>query len=127
MNYSVRHYAQALSDALENKPASHTPAIASTFVAVLRKHRKLTKLPFILQAVERIEFKKQGLVKVEVESASPLSDDIKESIIQSVGGRVFLTERIRPDILAGVRITIDDEFFIDASALRQIQRMFSRD
>jgi len=124
MKYSPRQYAEVLLSALEGKLEKERKEILKRFVSVLAKNRDLSRLGAILCELEREFFKKSGMKKIWVESVSPLSVGLRKEIEAAVGGKTYLHEKINPSLLAGIRILINDELLIDASARRQIEKLF---
>ena len=126
MRYSLKQYASVLLSALDGKSEKERKEILRRFVDILAKNRDITRLGAILREVEREYLKKSGMKKVWVESVSPLSAGLRKEIEAAVGGKTYLHEKINPSLLGGIRILINDELLIDASARRQIDKLFSR-
>jgi len=126
MKYSPRQYAAALRAALEEKSGHERKEILKNFVRALARARTLAKLPVILREVEKQALAAEGLKKVEVESASPVDEKTRKEIERRLGHKIFLKEKINPELLAGIRILVDDETLIDASAKRQLEKMFAK-
>lgn len=67
-----------------------------------------------------------GVVKVEVVSAAPLSqerlDDLQQRLIRRSGKRVYLTHRVDPSLIAGIRL-IADGVVLDTSVKRRLADM----
>lgn len=126
MRYAIRQYAEALLGALENKSGRGRSETIRRFLFVMRKNKDWSKLGRILREVERQSLRRQGMQKIEVESAAPLSNELRKEIEKILGKKLVLEERIRPEFLAGVKILIDDEILIDASAKRGLDLLFSQ-
>mgnify|MGYP003394656396 FL=1 len=62
--------------------------------------------------------------KVRIESAAPVSAQLKKEISEILGKKIVLEEKTRPDLLAGIKILVDDELLIDATGKRQLERIF---
>lgn len=126
MKYTPKQYASVLLDALDGKSAKVQKEILGNFVKFLDRNRDLARLHAILREVERQFLKNTGQKKVLVESASKLSVHTRNEIEKIAGKSFIFEEKIVPDLLAGLRITLNDELLIDASAKKQISRMFAR-
>ena len=124
MKYRTQQYAQALFQALRDKSVKEQKEIMRRFVALLARHRVSGKTGLIIAAYESIVLRESGMRKVEIEAASPVADALKREITKIVGRKIDYHERINPDILAGVKILVDNEFLIDASGKRQLERIF---
>lgn len=123
MRYSPKQYAAALNVALKGKNVSERRDVIKGLLGILRKNRDSAKLSRILKDLEMQHLRELGLRKVRVESASPLPPKVKSEIKDIFKKDVYLEEEINPELLAGLRILIDEELFIDASAKRRIGEM----
>ena len=74
----------------------------------------------IERAFERRWLKIHNRRKVAVEAAAPLSRDTQREILRLTGKQVLLEETANAGLLAGIRIIVDEELLIDASARRRI-------
>lgn len=124
MRYTSKQYAAALLGALEGAPAGRRTDVMRRFFAVLRRHKSMGRLDAIVREVEKISLQKRGVRKVVVESAAPLSEKTKKEIQERVGKKLQFFEKVEPELLAGIRILIDNDTLIDASGKRQVERMF---
>lgn len=123
MRYSSRQYAEALSEALEAKQGTSRRDVVRRFLTILSRNRDRKLLPAILRHVERQWLAQNNLAKVEIAAADPIAPALRREIEDLVGKRVAWTEHHDPTLLAGVRIVVDDELLIDATALRQLARL----
>jgi len=126
MKYATGQYAVALSAALTNAPAAERPALIRRFLVMLRKNKDSRRLDAIIAKVEKQSLADQGLQKVSVASASPLTPELKKEIAATLDKKPLWEETVDPALLGGIRILIDDELLIDASARRQVERMFRK-
>jgi F0F1-type ATP synthase delta subunit len=125
MRYSPSHYAEALYDALQGKNAEERKACIGRFVIMLRKNRDHHALPVILSRYEKVYLKKNGLRKVDIVSTSALGSETHEEIKKIMGEKIVLNEKVKPDLVAGLTILLDDTLYIDASAKTRISHLFS--
>ncbi len=126
MKYATGQYATALGAALTNVPAAERPALIRRFLVMLRKNKDSRRLDAIIAKVEKQSLADQGLQKVSVASASPLTPELKKEIAATLDKKPLWEETVDPALLGGIRILIDDELLIDASARRQVERMFRK-
>ncbi|MBI3442193.1 MAG: F0F1 ATP synthase subunit delta [Candidatus Sungbacteria bacterium] len=126
MKYRIAQYAEALHAALKDAPASKQKQIMRRFAALLARHRMSGKSDSVVAAYEKIVLRENGVRKVKIESAAPVSEQLKKEIGQILGKEVLIEEKTRPDLLAGVKILVDGELLIDASAKRQLERIFQK-
>src|SRR4051812_20910221 len=124
MTHPARHYAEALYLALEGKKAAARTKILKQLLVVLEKNKQVNLVHQILTQYERIFLKRQGMRKVDIESASPLTDSVRKDIEKIVGGKIVLSEEVKPDLLAGLTILIDDSLYIDASGRSAVTNLF---
>lgn len=124
MKYSIKQYAESLLWALADKSKEERRLVLRRFIATLRKNKDLSRLNLIWHEAERQELKKLGLRKVEIESASEVSKTLKKEIENILGKRLFIKEKVKPELLAGIRILVDQEYFIDATAKRKLDKLF---
>lgn len=125
MKLSTKQYASALHRAISGKSEIERKHIIRNFLFILQKNRDWQRLGLILKEVERLYLRESGLRKVEVETASPVKN-LRNELEMILGKNIFMKEKINPEILAGIKILIDDEFLIDASAKGRVDKMFSK-
>ena len=123
MRYSNTQYASALHQALKEKSSVQRKAVLKNFLLILRKQRIAVTLPRILQEVEKQYLKEEGMRKVMVELAAPRKN-LKADIEKILGSKVLLEQKTNPELLAGIRILVDDELLVDASGRRQLGKLF---
>ena len=125
MRYRPLHYAEALHEAMKGASAKDARVLARGLARTLLHHRMLGKTGAILAAYEKLVLKRQGMQKVRIETPSPAGEHLKKEIQKALGAKIHFEEAVDPALLAGVKILVDDELLIDASAKRQIENMFS--
>lgn len=126
MRYSVAQYALALKEALKGKSEKERKEILKRFLLLLRKNHASSKITQILQKYEYMLLKESGLSKVVLASPDPISAEVRREINKAMGGKGALQEKINQDLLGGITILINDEVLIDASASRQLEKLFAR-
>lgn len=126
-SYHPAHYAEALRAACaEHRSPKERQEIFRRFLNLLWRNHDTSKLAGILKDVERLELRARGLQKIEIASVAPLSPGLRREIKEIVGRKNVINEVLREELLAGIRVLINDEFLIDASGKRQLERMFPK-
>ena len=95
------------------------------FLRVLARHERLDSLAAIVQ-VARTQFDElRGLVRVEVTTASPLTDaltaKIKDQLRGMLGGEPVLVPKISPELIGGVVLRVGDTVYDGSVAARLAQ------
>ena len=124
MKYRVSQYAQALHAALIGKSEAEQKKIIVRFVELLVRHRVIGKAHAICAVYEKLALQKRGERLVQIETASPASETLKQQIYTVLGKNIHIEERVNSQVLGGVKMLIDDEILIDASAKGQIENLF---
>lgn len=120
MKYSIHQYAEALLLALEDKNKQERREVTGRFLEVLREKRDWAKLAQIIKTLELLYLKKAGFHKIVLESAAPAGAKIKSEVKKILGEKIVIEEKVCPELMAGIRILVDGELFIDASAKRSL-------
>lgn len=127
MKYPGYIYAKALSDAIagaENKSAAEREKIAENFIAMVRRNGDEMHLPKILEEAARFVRGKRGIHKVTIESARPLKPEQKKSLRQFIKEGDVVEEHINPELIAGVKIIVNDERQFDGSLKGKLDKLF---
>lgn len=125
MTYTHIHYAQALAAALKGKSAAEQKQIAARLFRRLTRARALKERGRIVRETSRIMRRQEGIIAAEVHSAAPLSAEKRRAIKLALGKKALITQTINPHLLAGVRILINEDILIDATARRRLTALFS--
>lgn len=121
--YSVKDYARAF--ALAAKESGNEAEVVKNFLSLIAKNGDAAKLKKILAEAEKLVRADAGLRKLTLETARPLTGNAGETLQGFVKKNDVLEEKVVPELVAGVRITIDDERQFDASLAKKLQRMFA--
>jgi F-type H+-transporting ATPase subunit delta len=99
------------------------------FIDLVAARDRLGAIGEIATALEGEFNRRSGVREVEVASAAPLDDEVRErleSVLERVaGGRVTISERVDPDLLGGVVARIGGTLY-DASLKTRLEKMRSR-
>jgi F0F1-type ATP synthase delta subunit len=120
MKHAPHLYARALAELIAEGKHKN---IEENFLALLKKNRDLKHLPKIIQLAERNLVAQDGGREVVVETAHPVSD-IKKKIHALLKPHDIVREETNPELLSGMRITINGERQIDGSLKTQLDQLF---
>jgi F-type H+-transporting ATPase subunit delta len=105
-------------------PGRHPVVLGLLKVLVARRREEL--LPAVLVAYAEVVEREEGLLRVEVQTATELAPAVRAEIEQKLGkatGRPLkLSAETRPEILGGMRFLIDSTL-IDASVRSRLERL----
>lgn len=125
MKYQPHIYAKALVEVLSAPAGSHTRSgaeIAERFLALVRKNGDERYLRKILEEASRFARGKSGVRKVVVESARALTPPQQKTVRRFIKHGDVVVERINPDLIAGIRIILNDEMQLDGSLKNKLNR-----
>jgi len=118
-------YARAFTEACEEVPAARRSALAAEFVAVVRRHGDGAKLSKILVLVEGMVVRSGGGHMIRLETARACSPQLRDRLKKIFGAKDRITERLRPEILAGIRVVVDGEREFDGSLKRKLDKLLA--
>lgn len=99
------------------------PGILADFLIYIKQKDREDCTQGILRRYLELAQEYIGVVKVEVVSAAPLSqerlDQLQHRLIRRSGKRVHITHRVDPSLIAGIRL-IADGVVMDTSVKRQL-------
>lgn len=124
MKYRPAQYAEALYAALEKKSEAEQKKIIKRFAELLARHQVTGKVKAMYEAYEKFALRTQEIRSVRLETASTASEKLKNEIHGILGKNIQIKEVVNPDLLGGLKILVDDEVLIDASAKRQMEGLF---
>ncbi|MEK7137900.1 MAG: F0F1 ATP synthase subunit delta [Patescibacteria group bacterium] len=122
MKYSPQNYALALSSVLAKSKEDKT--VFSNFLKVIKKNGDQKILPKILDAFKKIEIKKKGGSHIKLEFAHEPTEAQIKSVTRKFSSHDWVETSTNPSLVAGVRITFDEEREIDNSLARKLNKLF---
>lgn len=126
MKYTARLYADALAAALhEATSREQEKTIIGNFAKLVLKRGDEALLPKALELAERLLAKQGKGDVVVIESARPLSNADRTKFTKQFSKAGHVEERIVPSLVAGVRITVNDERELDASLVARLRTLFT--
>ena len=124
MKIKSKIYAEALAELMtEKKTADEENKISERFLKFVEKNGDLNKLKEIVALAEDLFIKKTGRRKIIVETARKTKTKQRELIDSIAQKGDIVNERINPEIIAGIKITINDDQ-LDLSMQKKIQNLF---
>ncbi len=123
MRYPANIYAKALSEAITD-PQADAGKIAKQFFALLQKNGDEVHAQKIIEEAARFARGAEGIRKVVVESARPLTAKQKKMLDSFVKSGDVVQERIVPEIVAGVRVLVNDETMFDGTLKQKLDHIF---
>jgi F0F1-type ATP synthase delta subunit len=127
MKYAPHVYARALVEVLSapvTGPGKKTDdELAKNFLALVRKNGDERYLRKILEEASRFARGKSGVRKVTVESARALTPLQKAALAHFAKPGDIVEERIDPDLIAGIKIILNDEMQFDGSLKNKLNRV----
>ncbi len=117
MKYAPHTYAKALVEvlAVSDGSKSRDDELAQNFLALVRKNGDESHLKKILEEASRFARGKSGVRKITIASARELSSAQQKAMDHFVKPGDVVERRINPDLVAGVKITVNDEMQFDGS------------
>lgn len=121
MEYKSRDYANALVEIMLS--GKHDAKMVAGFLNFVKKNRDEKKLKEILNLAEKLYFKKTGSKKIILETARPFNFKNSELVNSLVKKGDVMQEKINKDLLAGVKIVVNEEKQLDYSFLKKLQEL----
>lgn len=125
MKYKPKDYAKALSELiLKEVTASQEKKLLDNFLKLLKKNGDISKIKKIIDLAETLFFKKTGRKKVILETVREINSKQKRLLESLIGKGDIVQERISKDLIAGVKIIVNDEKQIDFSMQKKLENIF---
>ena len=125
MKYSHHLYAQALAAVIADAKGAEAERFAKNFLALIHKNGDEAHARKILEEAARLLRGKKGVRKVTIGTARQMPPKQKTILKAFLKPSDVVEERIDPDLIAGVRITIDDEKQFDGSLKGKLDKLFT--
>lgn len=122
MKYPVHAYVKAFLELLARHPEREVEIVRG-FVKTLFVSGDIVYAKRILSGIREQIAKNQGKRYVRVYSARQLSPQNQEKIKNTFGENAFIEFFIVPEIIAGVKIVIDNETTIDATLKTKLRSL----
>lgn len=122
MKTSNKQYAIALYEVTKDLDDADLSMAIENFVRVLGRDHKLSHVGAIIAEFERFAKKQEGVVSIEITSASQLDEAVIGKIKQVFGDKVEAVANVDKSLMGGVSIRIEDKI-LDGSISTQLQNL----
>ena len=123
MSYPAKAYAKAFVLAMNAGGKAREGTLIANLIKSANRHGDGRLLPKIAEEVEALTAKQAGGQVVLMESARVLGAHAKKGLMRHFLKKDIVREKIRPELIAGVRININGEKELDRSFKGIIERM----
>ena len=123
MKYQAHIYAKALVEVLGDPKVKDDALIAKNFLELVARNGDAGHLGKILEEASRFARSRSGVRKVTIESARTLSAAQMETMKRFMKEGDVVEKRIDPNLIAGVRITLNEELQFDGSLKNKLNRV----
>jgi len=123
MKYKTKDYANALVEILSEDKMTDKK-ISQSFIKLLERQNDLKKSKEIIDLAEFLLAKKNKKKSIIFETARKLSENQKKILLKSTEKGDIVKERINSELIAGVKIIIDNEKQLDQTLLKKINSLF---
>ncbi len=123
MKHPAHFYAKALAEAA-SAPDAEGRAIAKNFAELLARNGDEALARKILEEASRYARGKSGIRKVAIGSARPLTPAQRKALAPILRPGDVVVEEVIPDLIAGVRVIVDDEMLFDGSLRGRLDAIF---
>ena len=121
MKYPAHIYAKALAEVINDKDSAK---IVKNFLEFVRKNGDEMHLRKILEEAARFARGKAGIRKVSVESARTLSPAQEKEMAKFLRSGDVVEHTIDSELIAGVRLVVNDEMQFDGSLRGKLDNVF---
>lgn len=122
----VKLYARALAEVVleTEKNGERASAVSANFLKLIEKNGWQKQANEILELTEDILLKERGNKKIVFETARRISEQNKSLLKSFVKEGDVVKERINPELIAGVRVIVNNEKQFDNSFISKLQKIF---
>src|SRR5580698_2296783 len=120
MKYPTHIYAKALVEVLTDAKGKDEAKFADNFIALVRRNGDEMHLRKILEEASRFARGQSGIRKVVVESARTLTKSQQKEVSRFIRKEDVVVEKVDPELVAGIKITVNDELQFDGSLSRKL-------
>jgi F0F1-type ATP synthase delta subunit len=125
MNYTSKTYALAFCEVIGDvKNSADIDRYIKNLLFLIKANRDQKKTKDIFFIVEKLIIKKTGGRKLLIESARPLSSANEKIIKLLLRPADIVEKRINSELIAGIKININDELLLDGSFSTKIKKIF---
>lgn len=124
MKHSPQIYAKAFSE-IASEPSADKKAnvFVKNFLKLIEKNNDQHQLKKIFREAEKLVREKTGKRKIVLETARPVKK-FDTAIKKIVKKGDVIEEKINPELIAGIKIILNDEMQFDGSMQKKIKSLF---
>ena len=124
---SIKNLAQAIYESSQGKEGVDLDDVIKSSVTFIRDKNLLSKSKDILEALEGIIDKENGVVKARVSAGHKLGNELEKEIEGIIkrkykADKVIIEEKENPKLLGGIKIEVGDEV-IDTTLSNKINQL----
>ncbi|MFZ5391139.1 MAG: F0F1 ATP synthase subunit delta [Patescibacteria group bacterium] len=128
MKYTPRHYAEAYLDLSKDQSVKDLISLTKNFWRLVYSHKRFTWRNKILQEVIKLWNERQGIKRVELALGRQVVDNdlevLRDQLSQKLGKEVELNTVIKPHLLGGLVLQIDDSRW-DVSLKGRLDKLYT--
>lgn len=127
MKYPAHIYARALAGVIaevKGRSEKEQDAIVAHFIALVRKSGDEAHLRKIVEEAARFVRGKSGVRKVTIETARLPGAAQRKALQHFIKSGDVVEENIDPELVAGVKIIVNDEQQLDGSLKGKLDKLF---
>lgn len=124
MKHPAHIYAKAFNEAMRQVPEGKHREVITRFIRLLERNGDITRIREITEAIERYEVVQKGGKWVLLEYARRIAKNHEKIVANQFSSKDRVETRENPSLVAGTRITIDNETQLDYSFAAAIKKIF---
>jgi len=129
MKLTAKTYAKAYLQAVGEAPINQQRAMANNFWQIVWRHGHFKWHKNILASLKELLREQKGIKLAQVITAKPLDapaeHELMSKLTQATGYNIELVQTVKPHLLAGLVVTIDDNRY-DASLKGRLDALYSK-
>ncbi len=122
MKYPPHIYADAFLSLMETHPEEKNKIMAG-LIRTLNVSGDIGNAEKVIASIEEKIARKEGRVKIKVYAARILHESLLDKIKNAFGNEALVHQVIDPEIIAGVKLVVNDEIMIDATLKKKLERI----
>ena len=120
-------YAKAFLETVKGKSEKDASRLIQNFIALIRRNGDWGKRKPIAEACAHLWRKANGRSLISIESARPLETAHRDMVEKTCGTKnTDYEEKVLPELIAGVRLTKDNEEQFDLSLRHVLRALFPK-
>ena len=127
MKVTTKQYATALFELVQDKKDKDLELVLSNFIKLLIERNDHFKINRIILEFETLWHKQHSIVKLEVESARKLSEELLDDLVKKIkeltkSSEIILSQAINKDLIAGAVLKYNDTI-LDLSLRTRLRKL----